>query len=86
MIELQFETKLKPVQSDGGGEYRPLSNLILSQGLLHRVFYPHTPQQNGQVKRKNRYVVETGLTLLAHSSVPLSFWPYAFQTATHLIN
>ncbi|RVW55878.1 Retrovirus-related Pol polyprotein from transposon RE1 [Vitis vinifera] len=27
-----------------------------------------------------------GLSLLAHSSMPLSCWPYAFQTATYLIN
>ena len=55
-------------------------------GDYHRHPCPITPQQNGRVERKNRHVVEVGLSLLAHSSVPLSYWPYAFQTAVYLIN
>jgi hypothetical protein len=34
---------------------------------------PHTHQQNGSVERKHRHIVETGLALLAHASVPLKF-------------
>ena len=32
------------------------------------------------------HVVEIGLAMLAHSSVPLSYWPFASQFATFLIN
>lgn len=59
MVETQFDTKIKALQSDWGG-------------VLHKVACPYTPQQNGRVERKNRHVVEMGLTLLAHSSTPLS--------------
>jgi hypothetical protein len=31
-------------------------------------------QQNRVVERKHRHLVETGLALLAHSSLPLHFW------------
>ncbi|RVW33428.1 Retrovirus-related Pol polyprotein from transposon RE1 [Vitis vinifera] len=48
LIENQFNTKIKVVQSDWG--------------------------------------VEMGLSFLARSGMPLSYWPYAFQTATYLIN
>jgi histone deacetylase 1/2 len=47
---------------------------------------PHTHQQNGAVERKQRHIVETGLTLLAHAAVPFRFWSDAFSTACFLIN
>ena len=47
---------------------------------------PHTHQQNGAAERKHRHIVETGLTLLAHASVPFRFWSDAFVTACFLIN
>jgi hypothetical protein len=55
-------------------------------GIFHRVSCPHTHQQNGTAKRKHRHIVETGLTLLAHASVPFSYWSDAFATACFLIN
>jgi hypothetical protein len=47
---------------------------------------PHTSQQNGIAERKHHHLVETGLALLAHSSLPLHFWDEAFLTACYLIN
>jgi hypothetical protein len=47
---------------------------------------PHTHQHNGSAERKHKHAVETGLALLAHSSVPLHFWGDAFLTACFLIN
>lgn len=47
---------------------------------------PHTSSQNGIAERKHRHIVETGLALLAHSSLPLRFWDEAFLTACYLIN
>lgn len=44
------------------------------------------PEQNGITERKYRQRVEIGLSLLAYSSVPLSFWDVAFDTAIFLIN
>jgi hypothetical protein len=46
---------------------------------------PHT-QQNGVVERKHRHIVEMGLSLLAHASMPLKYWDEAFLAATYLIN
>ena len=50
------------------------------------MFLPYTPEQNDQVERKTRHLVETGLALLATTSLPLQFWLYVFHTATYLIN
>ena len=38
------------------------------------------------MERKHRHIVELGLTLLHHASLPLKFWDSAFCTAIYLIN
>ncbi|KAJ0726566.1 putative RNA-directed DNA polymerase [Helianthus annuus] len=86
MAVRQFQTKLKSVQTDWGGEFRRLSPLFLERGIIHRLSCPHTSEQNGVVERRHRHVVETGLTLLAQSHVPQRFWDFAFGTAVYLIN
>jgi hypothetical protein len=47
---------------------------------------PHAHQQNGAAKRKHRHIVEVGLALLAHASIPLKYWEDAFVAPTYLIN
>ncbi|GKA53687.1 retrovirus-related pol polyprotein from transposon TNT 1-94 [Tanacetum coccineum] len=86
MVERQFTTKLKNVQTDWGGEFRNLASFFSSLGIIHRRSCPHTSEQNGFVERRNRHVVETGLTLLAQACVPQRFWHYAFDTVVYLIN
>ncbi|GJX36816.1 uncharacterized mitochondrial protein-like protein [Tanacetum coccineum] len=70
MVAHQFTTKLKNVQTDWGGEFRNLALFFSSLGIIHRQSCPHTSEQNGFVERRNRHVVETGLTLLAQSCIP----------------
>ena len=86
MIELQLNLQIKAVQSDWGGEFRPLTKLFQDKGILHRITCPHTHHQNGSVERKHRHIVEIGLSLLAHAKLPMSYWDHAFLTATYLIN
>ncbi|KAF5813031.1 putative RNA-directed DNA polymerase [Helianthus annuus] len=86
MVERQFNTKLKRVQSDWGGEFRNLASFLTSLGIIHQRSCPHTSEQNGVVERRHRHVVETGLALLAHSHAPQRFWEFAFETAVYLIN
>ncbi|KAG8087751.1 hypothetical protein GUJ93_ZPchr0010g8326 [Zizania palustris] len=86
LAENQLNAKIKAVQSDGGGEYVKLHSLFVSAGITHRVSCPHTSQQNGVAERKHRHLVETGLALLAQSSIPLRFWDEAFLSACYLIN
>lgn len=86
MIETQFSTKIKALQTDGGGEFCALTFILNTSGIIHCISCPYTPQKNGNVERKNRYVVEVGLYLLAHSHVPHHFWSFAFHTVVYLIN
>ncbi|KAG8497215.1 hypothetical protein CXB51_008460 [Gossypium anomalum] len=51
-----------------------------------RVSYPYSSEQNGLVKRKHRQIVEACFSMLAHASMPLSYWNDAFCSAVYLIN
>ncbi|GJU34419.1 putative RNA-directed DNA polymerase [Tanacetum coccineum] len=65
---------------------RPRNVAWYKEKAILRRSCPHTSEQNGFVERRNRHVVETGLTLLAQACVPQRFWHYAFDTAVYLIN
>jgi transposase InsO family protein len=86
LVENKFNTKIKSLYSDNGGEYISLKSYLSIHGISHYTTAPHTPQQNGMSERRHRHIVETGLTLLTDAHMPLSYWPYAFQCATYLIN
>jgi histone deacetylase 1/2 len=86
MVELQFNCKIKTVQTDGGGEFRPFTKYLTNLGVIHRLTCPHTHHQNGLVERKHRHIVETGLTLLSQANLPMKYWDHAFITAAFLIN
>ena len=70
----------------GGGEFQAFQNYLVTIGFLHQVSSPYTPQQNGRIERKNRHVVEVGISLLIQAGMSLKYWPFAFQTAIFLIN
>lgn len=63
-----------------------LKSYLNQQGILHRLTFPYTSAQNGLIELKHRQVVEAGLSMLAHASMPLMFWNEAFCSAVFLIN
>lgn len=65
MVELKFNCKIKSVQSDDGGEFRPFTKYFIELWIIHRFTSPHAHHQNGMVERKHHHMVETGLSLLA---------------------
>ena len=86
MVELEFSTKIKSLQTGWGGEFRPLAPYLANLGINHRLIYPHTHHQNGVVERKHRHIIELGLTLLNHASLPLKFQDFAFTIVVYNIN
>ena len=85
-VERHFNDKILSVQTDWGGEFKSLNTLFKKIGITHHVSCPHTHQQNGCDERKHHHIIETALALLAHSSLPTSFWDDACLTACYLIN
>jgi histone deacetylase 1/2 len=85
-VERLLQIKIRTAQTDGGGEYRRLSRFFSLIGIQHRLTCPHTSKQNGIAERKHMHIVETGIALPAHSSLPIHFVDEAFLTAVYLIN
>ncbi|KAI5313872.1 hypothetical protein L3X38_043048 [Prunus dulcis] len=88
LVENLFSTKIKALQTDGGGEYTShiFHNFLVTHGIDHRISCPHHPEQNGLAEQKHRHIVDTGLTLLAHASMPPAYWAEAMHTIVYLIN
>ncbi|KAI4345931.1 hypothetical protein L6164_013016 [Bauhinia variegata] len=86
LVENFFQNKIKVLYSDNGGEYIALASFLATNGITHLTSPPHTPEHNGYSERRHRHIVETGLSLLTHSNMPLTLWPFAFTTAAYLIN
>jgi hypothetical protein len=63
-----------------------LNSFFTKHGISHLVSCPHAHQQNGPAERKHRHIIDVGLSLLSHASMPLKFWDEVFSTAAYLIN
>jgi len=85
-VENYFHSSIKSIQTDGGGEFIPVQRLLSAHAISYRYTCPHTHHQNGSVQRKLQHIVDNGLALLNHASVPLKFWDSAFDTTCYLIN
>jgi hypothetical protein len=86
MVEHLFDRKILAMQTDGGGGVTKAQSFFHKVGISHHVSCPYTHQQNGSTERKHHHIVEVGLSLLAHTHMPLKFWDEAFIAATYLIN
>lgn len=75
-IEVQFGTKARVVQTNGGGEFKALVSQFNTKGIAPKLVCPHIHHQKGSVERKNGHVVETGftVTLLAQANLLLRLW------------
>lgn len=81
-----FNTKIKQFFYGNGGEYIKMRDHISSTGITHLTSPPHIPEHNGYAERRHKHIVETGLVLLSHASIPVTFWPFFFTTSACMIS
>ena len=88
MVHTQFNKKIQIFWSDNGREFfnSTLEQFFLKKDIVHQSSCTNTPQQNGIVERKNRYLLKIARALLFATNVPHYLWGEAILTATHLIN
>ena len=75
-VENQLDRKVKRLRSDRVGEYstNSLKTFCESNGIIHEMTAPYTPQQNGIAERKNQTLKEMMNVMLACSGMFDSVW------------
>lgn len=86
IVGRHFNLNIYTLYSSNGGEFITLASFLATHGVSHLTTPSHTPEYNGYSERRHLHIVETGLTLLYHVLLPLTFWHYAFVTVVYLIN
>ena len=74
-VETQFSKCIKNFQSNKALEYTQYAfqTILHSYGTIHQLACLSTSQQNGRVKRKFRYILDTIHSLLLSSKVLAPF-------------
>ncbi|KAJ9561918.1 hypothetical protein OSB04_007078 [Centaurea solstitialis] len=87
-VQNQLDRKIKFLRSDRGGEYlsQEFGNHLIECGIVSQLTPPYTPQMNGVSERRNRTLLDMVRSMMCHSTLPMSFWGHALETATHILN
>nr|GEW82720.1 ribonuclease H-like domain-containing protein [Tanacetum cinerariifolium] len=87
-IENQINKKVKVIRCDNGTEFknRNLDEFCGLKGIKKEYINARTPQQNRVVERKNRTLIKAAKTMIIDSSLPITFWAEAVNTACYVLN
>ena len=61
-------------------------SFVKEHGIISQLSALRTPQQNEVAKRRNRTLMDMVRSMMSFSSFPVSFWGYALDTMTYLLN
>ncbi|GJV41454.1 retrotransposon protein, putative, ty1-copia subclass [Tanacetum coccineum] len=80
--------KIKALRSDRGGEYlsQEFKDYLSENGIVQHLTSPYTPQQNGVSERRNRTLLDMVRSMFNLTTLPLSFWDYALESAVRILN
>jgi hypothetical protein len=84
----QFETTIRCIMSDAGGEYKSLdlADFFKELGIATRTSVPHMHQQNGRAERFNRTIMDKAQAMRFDACFPQSWWEFAVLHSLHLYN
>ncbi|GJY20334.1 retrotransposon protein, putative, ty1-copia subclass [Tanacetum coccineum] len=79
---------IKAIRSDRGGEYisQEFKDYLKANGIVQQLTPPYTPQHNGVSERRNRTLLDMVRSMMNLTTLPLSFWDYALESATRILN
>ncbi|KAH9704344.1 hypothetical protein KPL70_011418 [Citrus sinensis] len=86
--EKQLDKNIKKLRSDRGGEFLSgdFKEYLVENEIISQLTALGTPQQNGVAERRNRTLLDMMRSMLSYSSLPISFWGLALETAVYLLN
>ena len=80
--------RLNYLRFDRGGEF--ISNefniFCNDRGIKRHMFIPRTPPHNGIPKRKNRYIMDCGRTLMMQKHVSQNYWRKYVNMTIYTLN
>ncbi|GAB0089493.1 secreted RxLR effector protein 161-like [Sergentomyia squamirostris] len=82
---------IRELLSDNGGEFdnKDVREILQKNGIAQRLTAPYTPQQNGELERDNRTVVEMARTFMnvnSDANFPAAMWAELVTTAIYILN
>nr|GEU97365.1 hypothetical protein [Tanacetum cinerariifolium] len=87
-VENQLGKTIKALRSDRGGEYisQEFKDYLKACGIVRQLTPPYAPQHNGVSERRNRTLLDMVRSMINHTTLPLSFWDSALESATRILN
>ncbi|GJW19278.1 retrotransposon protein, putative, ty1-copia subclass [Tanacetum coccineum] len=87
-VENQLGKTIKALRSDRGGEYisQEFKDYLKACGIVQQLTPPYTPQHNGVSERRNRTLLDMVRSMMNLTTLPLSFWDYALESAARILN
>ncbi|GJS33272.1 retrotransposon protein, putative, ty1-copia subclass [Tanacetum coccineum] len=75
-------------RQDRGDEYtsQEFKDYLKACGIVQQLTPPYTPQQNGMSERRNHTLLDMVRSMMNLTTLPLSFWDYALESATRILN
>ncbi|XP_075077085.1 uncharacterized protein LOC107799593 [Nicotiana tabacum] len=88
LVRNQFCCNVKCLRTDNGYEFvnTHINSLLKDFGIVHQSSCVYTPQQNGIVERRHRYILDMDRALRFQAFIPLKFWGECVSTAVYLLN
>ncbi|GJV03387.1 retrotransposon protein, putative, ty1-copia subclass [Tanacetum coccineum] len=74
--------------SHRGGEYisQEFKDYLKACGIVQQLTPPYTPQHNGVSERRNHTLLDMVRSMMNLTTLPLSFWDYALESAIRILN
>ncbi|GJR21742.1 retrotransposon protein, putative, ty1-copia subclass [Tanacetum coccineum] len=63
-----------------------IKDYLKANGIVQQLTPPYTPQHNRVSERRNRTLLDMVRSMMNLTTLPLSFWDYALESATRILN
>nr|GEX32166.1 hypothetical protein [Tanacetum cinerariifolium] len=87
-VENQLRKTIRALRSDQGGEYisQEIKDYLKACGIVQQLTHPYTPQHNCVSERRNHTLLDMVRSMMNLTTLSLSFWDYALESATRILN